>query len=108
MVQLTVLYGQPQDAAAFDRYYQETHIPIARKMPGLVGYAINRPNALDPAATSPYHLIADLYFESQAALETALQSPEGQAAAGDVPNFATGGATLLAGEVRVLDQVTLA
>ncbi|MDQ2907141.1 MAG: EthD family reductase, partial [Chloroflexota bacterium] len=38
MIQLTVLYGQPQDPAAFDRHYQETHVHVARKMPGVKGY----------------------------------------------------------------------
>ena len=39
--------------------------------------------------------MAELYFDSKDALAQALGSPEGQAAAGDVANFATGGATLL-------------
>jgi hypothetical protein len=29
MVKLTVLYGHPKDAAHFERYYRETHTPIA-------------------------------------------------------------------------------
>jgi uncharacterized protein (TIGR02118 family) len=44
-------------------------------------------------------LLAELYFESMATFQAALPSPEGQAAAGDLPNFANGGVTLLVGEV---------
>ncbi len=29
MAQILVLYNTPADAAAFDRCYRETHIPIA-------------------------------------------------------------------------------
>ena len=100
MIQLTVLYGQPQDAAAFDRHYQGTHAPLAQKVPGLRGFVVNKPTALDPQGPSPYYLVADLYFESLATLQAGLQSPEGQAVAGDLQNFATGGAMLLIGAVH--------
>jgi uncharacterized protein (TIGR02118 family) len=107
MIQLTVLYGHPKDTAAFDRYYQETHAPLARKMPGLKGYTANKPGSLDPQGESPAYLIAELYFEDLNALQAALQSPEGQAAAEDVPRFASGGATLLVGEVQVYHPVSI-
>ena len=107
MIQLTVLYGQPQDAAAFDRYYQGTHAALAQKIPGLKGYVITRPASLNPQEPSHYYVIANLYFDSMATLQAALQSPEGQAAAGDLQNFATGGATLVAGEVQVYTPVSI-
>src|SRR5437763_1925630 len=53
MIQLTALYGHPQDTAAFDRHYQETHGPLAQKMPGLKGFTINRPTSIDPQQKSP-------------------------------------------------------
>jgi uncharacterized protein (TIGR02118 family) len=107
MFQLTVLYGQPHEPAGFDRHYQEIHVPLAKKIPGMQGYTIFKPALLDPQGQSPYYLIADLYFESAEALQAGLQSPEGQAAAADLPGFATGGATLLVGEVQVLTPVTI-
>jgi uncharacterized protein (TIGR02118 family) len=107
MIQLTVLYGHPQNPAAFDRHYREKHVPLAQKLPGLKGYLVNKPAALSPEESSPYHLIADLYFESMAAFQAALQSPEGQAAAGDLANFADGGVTLLMGEIEVYNHVSV-
>jgi uncharacterized protein (TIGR02118 family) len=107
MIQLTVLYGQPQDPAAFDRYYHETHVSLAKRLPGLKGYTVNKPTSLDPQERSPYYLIADFYFENTGALQAALQSSEGQAAAGDLQNFATGGVTLVAGEVQVYNPVSI-
>ncbi len=53
------------------------------------------------------YLIAILYFDSLEAMQAGFQSPEGQAATGDVQNFATGGVTLLAGGVQVYDPVSL-
>jgi uncharacterized protein (TIGR02118 family) len=107
MIQLTVLYGQPQDSAAFDHYYQQTHATLVQKIPELKGYVMNKPAPLNPQKQSPYYLIGELYFESKAALQTALQSPEGQAAAGDMQNFATGGATLIVGEVQAYKPVSI-
>jgi uncharacterized protein (TIGR02118 family) len=33
MVKLVIAYGAPEDPAAFDRYYAETHAPLAEKIP---------------------------------------------------------------------------
>jgi len=41
------------------------------------------------------HRIAVLTFDSMQALQDGLASPEGQAAAGDLPNFASGGVSLV-------------
>ena len=37
MVKLSVLYGPPKDAAAFEKYYADTHMPLASKMQGVNG-----------------------------------------------------------------------
>jgi uncharacterized protein (TIGR02118 family) len=34
--ELTVIYHQPEDPGAFDAYYETTHAPLARRLPGLV------------------------------------------------------------------------
>jgi uncharacterized protein (TIGR02118 family) len=94
MAQILVLYNTPADPAAFDRYYRDVHLPIAKKIPGLRSYSISSGPAQALAGTAP-HLVAILTFDSMADLKAALVSPEGQATAADVPNFASGGATLL-------------
>ena len=33
--ELIVMYKTPKDAAAFDKHYFATHVPLAKKMPGL-------------------------------------------------------------------------
>jgi uncharacterized protein (TIGR02118 family) len=90
---LVVSYGQPDDPAAFDAYYRDTHTPLATKMPGLLRLATGSPQTLDPTQLAPY-LVAELDFESEQAMGAAFASEEGKAAAGDVARFATGGATM--------------
>jgi len=92
---LLVLYKTPKDPAAFDRHYAETHIALAKKMPGLKNYRISKGGVSTPAGPSSIHLVATLTFDSVAAVQAAFASPEGAAAGGDVANFATGGADLL-------------
>ena len=95
MAKLLVLYKTPTDAAAFDKYYAETHIPIAKKIPGLRSYEISRGPVASPAGDSGVHLVATLTFDSLAAIQAAFASPEGQAAGADVQKFATGGVDML-------------
>jgi uncharacterized protein (TIGR02118 family) len=95
MAELVVIYKTPKDAAAFDKHYAETHIPLAKKIPGLRKYQISNGSVASPAGPSDAYLIAILTFDSAAAIQAAFGSPEGQAAAGDLGKFATGGADLM-------------
>lgn len=92
MARLVVLYKTPKDKAAFDRYYHSTHVPLAKKIPGLKKYDISHGIVSVPEGPSNIHLVATLHFEGMAEIKNALGSPEGQAAAGDLANFADGGA----------------
>ena len=94
MAQVIVTYKTPKDPAAFDRYYAETHIPLAKKMPGLRKYQISQGPVGSPAGASGIHLVAILTFDNMAAVGAAFGSAEGKATAGDVANFATGGADI--------------
>ncbi|MCW3066471.1 MAG: Ethyl tert-butyl ether degradation EthD [Solirubrobacterales bacterium] len=98
MHKLVVLYPPPVDPAAFRDYYESTHVPLAQTLPGLRSYQY----AFDvgsPAGDSPYFCIFEAEFDDAAALGAAMGSPEGQTVAADVPNYATGGATMLTFDV---------
>lgn len=95
MARLVVMYKTPKDAGAFDKYYRETHIPIAKKIPGLRKYEVSRGPVVTPAGISGFHLIATLHFDDLGAIQAAFASAEGQAAGADVQNFATGGADMI-------------
>jgi uncharacterized protein (TIGR02118 family) len=102
MVRLLVLYGQPKDPAAFDKHYQEVHIPIAKQMKGLKKWTVGKVTGTADGSLAPYYYIADLYLEGRAAFDALLASPEGKAAVADVPNYATGGVTFLYTEIEEL------
>ncbi len=103
MVRLTILYGQPTDPEAFDRYYWNAHIPLARKMKGWSRWTVEPVRAALGDVASPYHMVVGLYAASQEEMERILATPEARAASADVPNFATGGATFLVTEEHQID-----
>ena len=75
----------------FQRYWRETHGPIAARLPGLRRYVqchvlpelYDRPSAEGPA----YDGAAELWFDDLDALREAMRSPEVQAAREDERNF---------------------
>lgn len=87
MVKLIVTYSKPEDVAAFDRHYREVHAPLARQMPGIRKFVLNR-IVSSPGGEPRLHLIAEIHFDDHAALKAALKSPEGAAAGKDVMGFA--------------------
>lgn len=100
MAKVYALYKTPADAAAFDRYYYATHVPIAKTIPGLRRYEVTSGPVTTTTGASPYHLVAVLTFDSMAAIQAALASPEGQATAADLANFAMGGVDLYFADTR--------
>jgi uncharacterized protein (TIGR02118 family) len=95
MARIVVMYGTPKDPGAFEKYYFETHVPIAKKIPGLRKYEVSRGAITTPAGPARFHLIAILHFDDMKAIQNAFASPQGQAAAADVATFATGGAEMM-------------
>lgn len=96
MTTLTVLYGPPADPKAFRRHYEGVHVPLAQALPGATDlhYSLN----VDTLAGSPIVATFRATFATRQALDDALASPQGQAAQADVPNFASGGVTILVEE----------
>jgi uncharacterized protein (TIGR02118 family) len=58
MARVVVMYRTPKDAAAFDKYYFEHHVPIAKKIAGLRKYEVSRGPVAAPAGASGIHLVA--------------------------------------------------
>jgi len=100
MARLVVMYKTPRDGAAFDKYYLETHVPIAKKIPGLRKYEISQGAVASPAGTSPYYLVAILHFDDVAAIQAAFGSPEGKVAVDDLQKFASAGVDIFMFESR--------
>ena len=89
MARLLVIYKTPKDAAAFDKHYFGTHVPIAKKIPGLRKYEVSQGPVASPTGPSGFHLVATLHFDDMGAIQRAFASAEGQAAAADVQTFTT-------------------
>ncbi len=100
MHKLVVLYPEPTDRAAFEAYYRETHLPLCAQLPGVqqITFSIG---ITEPGA-GPFFAVFEAVFDSATDLAAALQSPAGQAVEADVPNYATGGATVLSYAVESL------
>ena len=100
MVKATVLYGHPTSPESFEKYYTESHGHLVGKVDGIVKEELTKvlPNSDGTAAA--YYRMAELYFTGPAEMQQAMGSPEGQALAGDLPNFASGGATVIMGVVE--------
>jgi uncharacterized protein (TIGR02118 family) len=100
MVKVTAIYGFPADPAAFETYYAQTHTPLAVKIPHLkrvdIAKAVASPGQSQPA----FYRTADLWFEDMEQCQAALASPEAQATAQDLANFATGGVTITISETE--------
>jgi uncharacterized protein (TIGR02118 family) len=100
MAQVVVMYKTPKDAAAFDKHYFETHVLIARKIPGLRKYEVSEGAVGTPVGPSGIHLVAILHFDNLAAVQAGFGSAEGKAAAADVQKFATGGVDMILFDTR--------
>ena len=94
MEKIVVLYPPQPDPDAFKTYYLETHIPLARKLPGLLALRFSF-DVRGVGAESPYSCVFEAEFADAAALGSAMGSPEGQLVANDVANFAQVPPTLI-------------
>jgi uncharacterized protein (TIGR02118 family) len=94
MHRLLVLYNEPKDPEHFRKYYVETHLPLARKLPGVKAVSYSFDVKGMGRGKPPYFCVFEADFDSEAALMSALGSKEGQAVASDVPNYASGGVTV--------------
>jgi len=94
VVTVLTLFGMPTDQATFDDYFEANHHPLLVKIPQVEKLVVNR---IAGAATgeAPYHLIVELQFASEEAMQVGLNSEQGQAMARDFALFASGGVTVL-------------
>ena len=94
---LFACYHQPEDPEAFDRHYAQTHSALALALPGLRAFTGTKPAAGADGAPAPYYYVAALTFDDDAALASALATPEGKATVDDLANFAGAGVDLMSG-----------
>ena len=94
MHRILALYGTPADPDHFRAYYRDTHLKLAAKLPGL--RSMYHSFAVTPIGPGDgFFCTWTGVFDDAAAAGAALQSPEGQAVAADVGNYASGGVMLV-------------
>ncbi|CAN5371389.1 EthD family reductase [soil metagenome] len=100
MAKLFAVYQQPADTAAFDGHYFTKHAPPAKTLPGLRSYEVTQGDVTGVAGKHGAYLVAVPEFDSMAALQAAMASPQGLATAADLANFAGAGVDLMMAETR--------
>jgi uncharacterized protein (TIGR02118 family) len=100
MIRVLALHNTPVELSSYDDYYVNVHMPLVRRIPGVRNIRYGRVIRAADGGPAPYFLISDVYFDDEAALQVALDSPEMADAFADVPNFATGGATIMICEAK--------
>ncbi len=97
---VTVIYKAPKDTAAFEKYYNETHLPLLTASQGKIGFSraeFTRFNAnLDGSKPARYRQ-AELYFPSMEAAKKGIATPAFKKVGDDLGKFASGGLDALIG-----------
>ncbi len=94
MYKALILFGPPVDKATFAQYFEETHRPLLDSLPCSEAIEVNW-IAGSVTGDLPVHLLVELLFPTEEALQDGLNSVAGQKMARDYPNFASGGVTIL-------------
>ncbi|PYZ97855.1 ethyl tert-butyl ether degradation protein EthD [Alteribacter lacisalsi] len=97
MVKLIALYKHPEDKAAFDDHYFNTHTPITKKIPGLRKMEVTRVVG-SPMGESEYYLMCEMYYDDNDSLKKAMKTDEAKASGKDLMGFAGNLVTLMIGE----------
>ena len=93
MPRLIALYNVPEDPAAFDTHYRDVHARSVERYPELRDVRLTTPVGV-AGRPAPFHLMAEMSFDTDADLEAALRSEAGIESARDLRTFAGAGVTL--------------
>ena len=100
MYKVTVLYEQPEDVVAFDKYYKEHHLALAQHMSGVSRIEITKFHSAADGGRPQYYQMAELFFGSKIEMEETMGSPEGQAVINDVHNLTSKPVKIILGSVE--------
>jgi uncharacterized protein (TIGR02118 family) len=100
---MLTLWAKGKDAGAFDNYYVSTHLPMVKKLPGLISYWRSMgPVTTESSQPSPFQMVSVVGFESMTALTAALESSTGGAIVEGLKNFASGTSVLFFSTASVI------
>jgi uncharacterized protein (TIGR02118 family) len=88
---LIVAYPQPTNIEAFERVYQEEHVPLAiHNLKGITKIVATR-IAASPHGAPPFYRVAEVYFPSMQALQECAESEGGKATLVNAMKISSGG-----------------
>lgn len=94
-VKLVVIYPRPKDIEAFEKLYQDEHVPMAvEKLSGKTKLIATKVVATPDGTPPPFYRIAEIYFPSLQALQACAQSAGGQETVAHAVKISSGGAPL--------------
>ena len=93
MPRLIALFNVPEDLEAFDAHYRDVHSPIVASYRNLREVRLTTPVGV-AERPAPYHLMAEMVFDTDADLSAAVMSEAGVESARDLRTFATAGVTI--------------
>lgn len=101
MAFVTVIYNTPKSAAAFEKYYWATHVPLVGAKQAEIGFVsaeLTKFDATLDGKKPTYYRQAVLWFKNMADLEKGIATPGFKEVGDDLARFATGGLTGMIGE----------
>jgi uncharacterized protein (TIGR02118 family) len=95
-----VLYNQPKDTAAFEKYFAESHLPLLATHATEIGATrseVLKFNTFTDGRPAAFYREADLRWDTKEAMERGMASDGFKVVAADIPTFATGGFSVMIG-----------
>lgn len=91
---VTVIYNAPKNAAAFEKYYSTSHVPLVVSSQQEIGFKradLTKFESSVDGKKPAFYRQAELYFDSMDDLQKGVATPAFKKVADDLKNFATGG-----------------
>ncbi|WP_245631900.1 EthD family reductase [Alicyclobacillus ferrooxydans] len=84
---MTALFERPTDVDAFLEHYENTHLPIVRRLPGLIRVDVCKLYTMTGEPADPF-LMTDMVFSDREQLLLALRSKDGRDSGRDAADMA--------------------
>jgi uncharacterized protein (TIGR02118 family) len=92
---LIVIYPRPTDIEAFDKRYQDEHVPMAVEKLGGKTKIVATKVIGSPQGIPPFHVMAEVYFPSLEALRECADSEGGKETLAHAVSISTGGSPIV-------------
>jgi uncharacterized protein (TIGR02118 family) len=89
LFKFVTLYRRVDDEDALEGFFSGTHLPLAEQLPGLIKSEVSRVTG-KPGGSSRFHLMYELYFESQDGFYRAIHSEAGRELMAQLKRWADG------------------